>query len=257
MKVRVTNEKLRADHLALDERVQRSIRSGHLKRMTRNLDPLAVGVIHVSRRNGDENRDVILDGQHRVRALIDSGLGEHKIDCRVYHDLTLAQEAGLFRRLNVTVPASPVDDFVKGVLEGDEECVAISKIVERFGLRVALQKGDGIVACIATLRRTYRRNPAALGFALHVATEAWGTRRDAFDAYVLGGLGEMYARYQEEIDRPALIRKLAKYRGGPAGLQGSAKAMHQLRGGTVARATASLLVDTYNKGRRTGDLPPI
>lgn len=243
-----TVEEHPANSLVRDDRVQRSLRPNRVREIAAKLDLDAIGVITASRRS--DGRLVILDGQHRVQALIDAGMGDWPVTCRVHHGLGLAREAGLFRRLNNTSKTTAIEDLLKGITEGDEESVAIAKIADRNGLRIALQSGDGLVSCAAALRRVYRAQPAALGFALNVATSAWGTHSDAVDGNIVTGLGMAYARYGEEIERAALIRKLAKYRGGAPGLLGQARALRAMRPATVGRCVAIVVIDIYNHGRR-------
>lgn len=254
----VTIEDHAAASLVRDERVQRAIIDRRVRELANSLDLDGIGVVTVSKR--DDGRLYILDGQHRQLALLEAGMGEWIITCRVYHGLSLPEEAAIFRVLNNTRKPNAFDDYMKGVLAGDPECVAIHKIVQRTGLRVALQSGDGLISCIAAARKIYRSSPgvgpAALGFALHVAVGAWGAHSDSVDGHIVGGLGQIYIRYAEEIDRAAMIRKLAKFPGGAPGLIGRARHLREMRPGTVSKCVAILTVDVYNRGRRE-QLPPL
>jgi hypothetical protein len=249
-------ERHRADSLVRDERVQRAVNQHWVRTLAKQLDPVGIGVVTVSRR--DDGPLVLLDGQHRVLALIERGLGEWEVDCHVYTGLTLAQEAALFRRLNNSRKPNVVDDYLVGVVEGDEECLAIDKIVQSAGLRVALQKGNGIIACVGAMRSVYRKGGAnALAPALRVPIAAWGTHSASLEGFIVTGLGEFFYRYGDVIDRRALVRKLAKFPGGPAALIGRAKGLHEMRSGTsIGRCLASNVVDLYNRGRRD-QLPPL
>lgn len=252
-----TLEKHRADSLCRDERVQRNLRVVRVKEITAKLDLDAIGVITVSRR--PDGRLVVLDGGHRIQALLDNGLGEWEVTCKVFDGLTLKQEAGLFRRLNNTSRVTSIEDLLKGIVEGDKESVAISKIMERNGLQIALQSGPGLVSCAAAMRKVYRgqNGPAALGFAINVAVASWGAHSDSVDGHLVTGLGAVYARYAEDVDRAALIRKLAKHQGGAPGLIGQALALKAMRPSTVGTAVARIVVDIYNRGRGRRSLPPL
>lgn len=247
-----TMEEHPANSLVRDERVQRSLRPVRVRALAANLDLDGIGVITVSRRA--DGRLVILDGQHRIQALIDAGMGEWPVTCRVYHGLDVAREAALFRVLNNTSKTTAIEDLIKGITAGDPESVAISHIAARNNLWIALQSGEGLISCAAAMRKIYRSSagtgPAALGFALHIATSAWGTHSDAVEGHIVSGLGTVYLRYGEEVDRAALIRKLAKYRGGAPGLLGQAKSLRAMRPATVGRCVAMIVVDIYNNGRR-------
>lgn len=253
-----TVEEHLAASLVRDERVQRSVIDRRVRELANTLDLDGVGVVTVSKR--DDGRLIILDGQHRVLALLEAGMGEWPVTCRVYHGLSVPEEAAIFRVLNNTRKPTAFDDYTKGVLAGDPDCVAIHKIIQRSGLRVALQSGDGLISCIGAIRKLYRSSPgtgpAALGFALHVAVGAWGAHSDSVDGHIVTGLGAIYCRYAEKVDRAAMIRKLAKFPGGSAGLIGQAKALRVMRPGTVGKCVAILAVDAYNRGRRE-QLPPL
>lgn len=245
-------ERHRADSLVRDERVQRNIIDKRVRDLAANLNLDGIGVVTVSKRA--DAKLVILDGQHRIQALIDAGHGSYLVTCNVFHGLTVPQEAERFRVLNNTRKPTALDDYVKGLTAGDPECVAIDKILKRVGLRVTLQSGPGIISCVDAFRSVYRSKrgpgPAALGFAVSTAVAAWGVHSDSVDGHIVRGLGDIYLRYQEEIDRPSLIKKLAKFPGGPAGMIGKAKGLREMRPGAISRCVAILTVDLYNKGRR-------
>lgn len=249
-----------ASSLYMDERVQRAIRPQHLKSITSKLDLDAVGVIIVSRR--PDGKLAVLDGQHRIRALVDAGMGEWPVACKVFDGLTIPEEAGLFRRYNTTSKTSAIEDLQMAIKEGDAEAVAIDKIAQRNGLRIAYQTGAGVIPCASALRKVFRSGgemgPAALGFALHVGVTAWGAHSDSVDGHIVQGLGDLYVRYGEDIDRAALIRKLAKHQGGARGLIGQARTLAGLMHVSTHRAVAQATLNLYNRGRReNGQLPPL
>ncbi|HTE63672.1 MAG TPA: DUF6551 family protein [Solirubrobacteraceae bacterium] len=248
---KTTRGKYRADSLIRDERVQRNLVAARVRKIREQLDLDGVGVITICQRATGER--VILDGQHRVQALIDAGHGDRLVECHVHHHLSISEEAALFRVLNDTRRTTAYDDFTKGVTAGDEECVAINKIVEKLDLRVTDQTTAGGVRAVATLRSLYRTKDGAdtLEHALSVATQAWGRNADALDGHVLGGIGTVVSRYGDELDLAVLARKLAKREGGPLALLGDAKGLRRLRGGTLARSVAVIVTDTYNRGRRS------
>lgn len=260
MEKQSTIEEHAASSLYLDERIQRAIRPGHLKNITATLDLDAIGVLIISRR--PDGKLAVLDGQHRVRALHEAGVGDWVVTCKVFDGLTIPEEAGLFRRFNTTSKTNAIEDLLKAIVEGDPEAAAIDKIAHRNGLTIALQLGEGKIACAAAMRKVYRSGgdmgPAALGFALHVGTTAWGVHSDSVDGHIVQGLGDLYVRYGEDIDRAALIRKLAKHKGGARGLIGQAKTLAGLLHVSTHRGVAHTTLGIYNRGRReNGQLPPL
>jgi hypothetical protein len=250
VKSRTAREKHRVDALVRDERVQRSLIPTRVRRLQQEMNLDGIGVITVNRRI--DGALVILDGQHRVQALIDNGMGEWKVECLVHLGLSLAEEAAIFRLLNNTRRALPYDDFTKGVLAGDEDCVAINEIVEAAGLSVADQKRDGTVCAVTALRRIYALGGGVvLATTLDVATTAWGRTADAADGQILTGIGTVIARYGDAIETSVLVRKLAKRPGGVPALIGDARGLSKLEGGAVARGVARLIVLSYNRGKRS------
>lgn len=79
----------------------------------------------------------------------------------------------------------------------------------------------------------------------------------ALEGQVIRGLGIVAHTYNGEIDDAAFIKKLAKFNGGAPRIIGAAKAQREIKGGSVARNVAQIAVDTYNKGRRSGQLAPL
>lgn len=243
--------------LMTDERVQRALIPTRVTSLAEILDLDSIGIITVSQRSPKEL--VIIDGQHRVAALLHHGLGDWEVKCHVYRGLSLAQEAALFRRLNNTRKVTPFDDFDKGLVEGDPDCVGIADILSKRGLRVAPYGNDGLVTCVAQLRKLYvsengRADGVLLAQALDIAIDAWGVRYDACQKDILAGLAIVHETYGQEIDRAALVNKLAKFPGGASGLLGKARMLREIRTGSVSRLVASVVVGIYNRGRRAGTL---
>lgn len=245
-----------ANDLQVHPEAQRELRPARVKYITENMNLDAIGVVTVV--DAGRGRYLIVDGQHRWQALLALGLGDWPVHCHVYSKLTDAEAAQLFRDLNNTNRRSAWDDFSKGVIAGDEECVGISKIVEGEGLKVSDQVGDAKVCAVAALIRTYRSANGTgdehLRSVLRVSREAWGEQADAFNGHIIDGLGKLLLRHNGELDQDALVRKLAKVPGGPAGLIGKAQARREFEGGSVATNVAGVATALYNRGRRSGAL---
>lgn len=253
--VQTTTEKIPVRLLIRDERVQRALIAARVRRLKDDLDLDGIGVVTVSRRsNGDL---VLLDGGHRCAALMEAGMGDWEITAHIYDGLSLSEEARLFRKLNNTRRSTAYDDFKVGVVEGDAECVDIDATVAKHDLKVVNQSRDKTVRAVDKLRRIYRSGGAELlSDTLGVALGAWGATSDATEGDVLHGISQVLNRYGTEIDRPALIRKLAKHPGGPLALRGDAKGLMRFNKVSAARAVALIVLDDYNRGRRH-QLPPV
>lgn len=240
--------------LTIDHSYQRDLVNSRVRAIAEDLDLDRLGTLTISQRSNGAL--VVVDGQHRVEAVRFHGLDEWEVTCRVYVDLTREQEAELYRHLNNTRRITAWDDFKAGLVAGDDECRDIARIARATGWEVASSAGDGKVCCVSTLRSLYRREggAAALKAALHDAREAWGDNAIGVEKGVLGGLTLLHLSCNGELDRPALIRKLAKAKGGPAGILGTARQLAELRRQPLARLCAAVIAEHYNRGRRAGQI---
>lgn len=248
-------KELPAKELWAEPAYQRAIIPGHVEKLKRNMDLDAIGSLLISRRKVQGKwRYVVIDGGHRHRALLELGLGDWPVSCLVYRDLSEEEEAGLFRKYNDAKRPTAFDDYNAGLVEGDEECHALKDITESTGLEIRNSTGDGVVTCVATLRRVYRRAGAeGLTNSLQVATAAWGRTAPAVEGKIIDGLGRVFAEYNGAVDEDVLSTKLAK-QSSPAALIGMAKSRSRVLPGSIGKHMADIIVETYNVGRRSGKL---
>lgn len=241
--------------LAFDERTQRAFIPARVKALIEKPWSLGdVGALTVSIRDG---KAYVIDGQHRVRAAIELGLGDTKVLCHVYRSLTLEEEARKFLALNDARTVSPIDRYRVGLTALDPICVGVRDTLAAHGLEIISGSRDGGVRCIAKALALYERDPDLLDSVCRVIVEAWGTRAAAFEQVVFAAMGTVLGRYNGDLDRGTLSKKLANYRGGPAALAGDARGLADYRPISVTRAAAEIMVETYNRGRRNGSLPPL
>ncbi len=249
-------EFVRADSFTLDERINRRVNQTRVRKIALALRVDAIGVVTANRR--DDGTLVLLDGQHRIMALLESGHADTLVAVYVHSGKSLAEEAAIMLTLNATQRVNPIETYRIGLTACDEECLAIQKIVDAAGLRVEMHRGPGTISCVTTMRRLFRKGgPNALAPALAIPVAAWGTDASSTEGVLIDGIGEVFCRYANEIDRGALIKKLAKYPGGASGLIGKAKGLHDFRTKvSVGRCVASIVVEVYNN-RRSDQLPPL
>lgn len=204
----------------------------------------------------------VVDGQHRVELMRAIGWGDQKIEAEIFTGLSTEEEAELFLARNDRKAVRKFDKFRVSVSAGNAEAVDISRIVHTAGLAISDQKRDGHIAAVDKLERIYRGasitgardGAAALNRTLHCIKHSWGSNSAGFQGDVLLGLGMVQLRYNGHIDQKAMAQKLAPIKGGPSGLLGNARAMHEMRGRPVAHCVAAVIVDIYNRGRRVGKL---
>lgn len=259
-KTKVKMLKMRADQLTPHPRAQREINHGYLKRLMDSFDLDAVGTIHaVQYKIGGKDGTWVVDGQHRVLALVQLGFGEWMLDVMVHLDAKTDERASeLFLHLNKRLTVAPYDRFINEVVAGDDAAVGVNDIAKKFGLVVARQSGGGLLACPATLKKAYRFDDGkSLTRALEILTGAYGKQASALEGKIIEGAAILSKINSGNLDDAALIKKLAKYPGGASALFGDAKGRMKFHKGSLARSIAAIMVDTYNNGRRSDRLEPI
>jgi hypothetical protein len=248
--------------LEIDRRVQRhGLNKTKVTRMVKNWNPDAVGVIHVSRRK--DRSEIILDGQHRHEACRIKTDNQGEMECHVYEGLTLAEEAQMFLDLNDTTQPPIIDKF-KVLLHTDSEegddARNVSELLGAYGWTISNVAAPGHVNCVKIVQRMYELSkkigaePNLIQATILTISRAWGNDRLGVQGPVFEGIARMYARDGSKIDHDHLIDVLKLYRGGPMSLISEAQQLAAIRKGKVAMAVAEVLVEAYNKGRRTKTL---
>lgn len=233
-----------------------------VQRHVPDFDPAKLGIPIVSARS--DGNYVWLDGQNRGELMRQAGWGDQKIECRVFRGLNVAQEAELFLGHNDNRQVKPVYKFLARVTSGEPVAVAINEIVTAHGWRIHDQSISGAITAVRSLEKIYTGSrhtnadlPAglALAWTLGTVTSAWGHKAEAANGEVLFGIGSVFGRYGEDVDRPVLVKKLTGYQAGPLGLLGDARGLRQFQGGTVANSVSEVVVRLYNRNRRVRTLP--
>lgn len=257
-------EWLALSSISSDHRVNtRPVDTGWVDRKVREgFEPDRIGVPIVSRRS--DGTCVWLDGQHRGELIRRAGWSDQKIQCRVFTGLTLAQEANLFLGHNDNRQVKTVYKFLARVTAGNPDAVGITAIATSTGWTISDTSGGKNITAVRSLERIFHGDQGrdatmppgrALQFTLRVVAEAWGYRPEAVNGDVLVGVGAVFNRFGNDIELPALVKKLAEYPGGPSGLLGKARGARDFQGGTVAHCVSDAVVRAYNTRRRNGALP--
>lgn len=239
--------------LVVDPDVQRAVDTGRVAKIADTLNLDALGTITVSHRSNGSYH--VIDGQHRVAAVRLAGGDDEKVLCRVFDRLTLAEEAEMFRLLNNTAKPTVLDLFRVRVVEGDPDALAIVSALRKSGWKVAAAQA-GCIAAAGAVERLYRRDPEALEKSVATIARAWGHDLPANDGRLIEGIGLVFARYGAAIQVADLVPRLSPFAGGPGALLGKAKGLSQLIGGQQAHAVAEIVVEVYNRQRKTRALPP-
>lgn len=247
------------NELIVDTTIQRPLDERRVERMAEALDLSLLGVIEVSARAQGYH---ILDGQHRVAALRQAGFHTELVECKVHNGLDQAQEARRFNGLNTFTSPRPFDRFKVRVKAQDPVAVGVDRILMEFGWRLMAGDSDGCFSAVVAAERVYtghgltekERGPENLRAALGTVTEAWGRKPINANGFIIGGLGLFFGRYGSEVDKPALVKRLAQFPGGADNYIGKARGIRDFRGGTMPRCIAELTTDLYNKRRSSGSL---
>lgn len=253
--------KVRADSLKVHPFAQRDLVPSKLKRLAADMDLDAIGVLHGVEYSikGHGEGIYIIDGQHRLMALMELGLGEWIVEVKVHLDAdTNARASELFLKLNDRSPVHPYDKFTNAVRAGDEAAVGIQELATRRNLSISRSAGAAKLTCVSSLRNAWGLDSGkTLERTLDITVQGWGTKPAALEGKLIEGIAHVVCRYNGVLDRIAFVSKLSKYPGGPAGLIGDAKGRRQYTKASLPRCIAAVVIESYNSGRRAGKLDPI
>lgn len=248
-------ENIPAGRLTVDPSIQRHTDVNRVDKMAANFDPDALGVLTVSRR--DNGTYHVVDGAHRLAAAKIAKGDDFELPCHVFAGLNIESEARLFRLLNATAKVDVLPLFRIRLVEREATAVAIRDIMEENGWKLGDPSGntrDGLFA-VAAIERLYRRDPEALSKSLATIVRAWGTDQPAGDGRLVEGIGWVFQRYGNAVDVGELVAKLS-VAGTPGQMLGRARTLRSVINCSVPGAVAEIVVEIYNKQRRTRALPP-
>lgn len=239
---------------------QRKLIPATLRKIVKDFKPHGLGTFHGVEYEIDGVTAVwIVDGQHRLTALHQLGLGETIVTVLLHTEIKNDKGASdLFLTLNARSAMSGFDEYVNELQRGDPVAVGVAQTVARHGFSVSRNGADGTITCVNTLKGIYQKDSgAALSKTLATVAAAWGHTANAVEGKLIEGVGAVYATYNGKVDNAALVKKLAKYPGGAPGLLGNARALRAIRTASVGRCVGELVVEIYNSGRRTDRLDPL
>lgn len=252
--------KLQVRDLKIHPYAQREIVQAGLKDLIDNLDLNSIGTIHAVEYKIDGVNGVwVVDGQTRLTALRHHGFDEWVVDVVIHTDIKdHAGSARLFLRLNNTRTVSNYWKYVRELTAGFPEACGVDTVLRSLKLKVEQSTSDGTVSAVKSLKMIWSWDYGrTLRCGLESILEAWGDRAAALEGKVIEGVSRVICSYDGKIDRPALIKILSKYRGGPSGLLGTAKTYMDTHKCSMGRAVANCVILEYNNRRRVGRLDEI
>lgn len=230
---------------------QRQLNPARVDHLAASLDLEQLGTPTVSER---DEWFYIIDGQHRIEALRQFGLGEEQVQCWVYAGLTEEDEADKFDRLNDTLAVHSFDKYRVRVAAGREVETEIDRVVRANGLVVSRDAIPGAISAVGTLRRVFvRTDSKTLGRTLRIIRDAYGD--PGLEAPVIDGVGHLAQRYNGDLDDDEAIAKLSRANGGVNGLLGKAEKLRQQTGGYKSHCVAAAAVEIINAGKGGKKLP--
>jgi len=229
---------------------QRNVDYGRVKNIVSNFNASLVNPVKVSKRDG---KYYVFDGQHTLAALkMKNGNKDLMVECKIYRDLTLEEEARLFAQQNGISRAVKANARMKALYaSGDVDMVELYNLINGMGITFdfAAGKGHGRLIAYATICKifkcTYKNDFVSI---LEIIRDAWGGAAESYSKEILSGMHIFYTIYKENVDRKKAISQFSKV--SPLAIIREGKAYKD--GGD--KRFARQLVYTYNAKLRTGRL---
>lgn len=239
-------QQLRVDQLNVDFSYQRRPRLPHVNKIAKDFDNLLFGVVTVSQRR--DGSFWILDGQHRVAALLKLGKGAGSIPCEVLTGLTHTQEAAIFYvRNSATQPMSAADKF-RGRLEAqDPVALELLEIVQASGFRLNLESSelsDGRICGVGTLSNVYANYRSGhLEDTLALIGSTWGLDNGPHGT-TIGGVSVFISFYRDAYSRSRFVSQLSRV--STNRIRDESTTYRKATGVSADKAICAMLVRFYN-----------
>jgi hypothetical protein len=245
------------EEFSIDPRVQRQLNEPRVEAMAHDFRPDSMGLVTASRRA--DGQTYLLDGAHRVaaarRAQYMGGIAT-----RLFENLTLTEEAGLFLSLNNTKPVQAIDRFKVRVTLGDRIAANINTVLKAYNLHVdySAAMNPNSVSAIVTLEKVYRgagvrpdgEYSDLVDKVISTAVGAYSASDNgsAYSRPLLEGLGIFWAHFGSRIEKDRLIETLSNVPSKQ--LAARARVRRDATGGTIGENAAEVIYDIYNHRRR-------
>jgi hypothetical protein len=245
---------LRVSSLTTDPRYERPLNMAAVRRIAAEFDPDAVGMLYVSHRA--DGTDVILDGQHRAKALVLMQWEDQMVPCFVYENMTVEDEARVFRIINEgRRRLTALDLFRARVTEREPEALDLHNIFQMEGLRPGTGSSPNIVQCMSAVQKIYKESGREiLRDVLNIAANTWGRAdNSSLQSPIVLALALILAEYGQTLDRAAFITRISTIT--PNAWVGRARAIKSSMGGNTETCMAVAMIGYYNERKRTGRIP--
>lgn len=227
---------------------QREFNVRHAKKISDTFDPDLFDDLVVTLPNGDGVYHVV-DGQHRKAAIQELYGEDERVPCRIVNVTDPARAAEIFDRINTSRKApSSIEKFKVRVTAGYEDEVAINKLINSFGYRVAHQTAANTIRAVGSLQYVHKSyGLEVLKETLMTIKGTWDADGHALDGPIIQGYGALIAEHRKHLDWKRM-REQISIKFTPGRLLGHAKTEREIRGGSMGDAVRSVLIRTYNQG---------
>jgi len=212
--------------LRIDPTYQRGIERAHVERMKAEFDPLLVGTLAVSLRegqNGAPDEMYVLDGQQRLALFRELGFGTRDVDAKVWLGLTPEEEARVFLGLNASKTISAASRLRARKAAGYRDAAEVDRAITEAGFEIDYSNGQKPfqLAAVTAVEAVYEaagglehggfiRTKAAL--LLH--RKLWNGRR-AHESALIRAVGAFTVRHYGEIKTDLLAARFQPPRKAP------------------------------------------
>lgn len=235
--------------IAIHPIIQREIIPAWVDYLIENFDIDAMGTLICVL--GTDGHIYVIDGQHRLSALMALGYEEFEVPCEVRED-NVSQErlAEIWRTLQKRRPASPYADWEMGVKANVQWCLDVKRSADAAGVAVRGSQQKGAASCIRKMQKVVEAEYGCecLTAALRALRRAYGGIAIGFDGILVAGISKVFID-NDEVDDDHLVEVLSKYPGGAAGLIGRARGLADEQPGTLGDHVAAIVKTKYNVRR--------
>lgn len=253
----ITGCSLQVDH----ENYQRQPNMEKVKKYSENWSDVAGGVIIVSRRR--DGSDWIIDGQHRVLALMMKDGPSVLVVCMTYEGLTIQQESDAFSKTNGERGPVTKRVWVKSRLTADDpRWKKVVSILNEESTPWTLGSRNNrtyVLSCWGSVEKilSVKKHDGydVLRLTLRFLRDAFGNEPESLDGRVLAGAADFLIRHREEIlgREKEIAEKLklsgfAAVRAQKCALLAVKRADQRL---APHVAWSQAICDTFNSGKRT------
>jgi hypothetical protein len=174
------------------------------------------------------------------------------VDVCVHLDVqTAAAASQRFLDLNHSKAPTSHDKFNNRLKALDPIALGVVKCANEHGIEISRTGADGHLCCVSTASDIYAIDGGyTLSNTLEIIVSAWGTGEATLEGKIIEGISLILGSYDGAINKSVLVKKLAKFQGGPSCLLGLAKG-DTGHSGRLSCCVANRVLDAYNSGRRS------